>query len=236
MEVIYVGMEDPGDLAALDELRFRTGLKVRPVIVAPTELWETLDRSYRRLVEAPDGCRRVGELDVHRRQQHHPVDALKERCVSCPQRRAGRHSKGDRASDGVADQCDARLRAIEEVRVQSLKNALGHRVGRVPARPHARRGRAIAHPASQEIDQDQVVVIAQGADDVPPGLPIGRATVDENDHTLLGQVSCFLDRDVQRLGADERRDPGRPPGMGRRRHAQLDELVDVVLRDQLAVG
>jgi type IV pilus assembly protein PilB len=54
VEVIYVGMEDPGDLAALDELRFRTGLKVRPVIVAPTELWETLDRSYRRLVEAPD--------------------------------------------------------------------------------------------------------------------------------------------------------------------------------------
>jgi type IV pilus assembly protein PilB len=51
VEVIYVGMEDPGDLAALDELRFRTGLKVRPVIVAPTELWETLDRSYRRLVE-----------------------------------------------------------------------------------------------------------------------------------------------------------------------------------------
>jgi type IV pilus assembly protein PilB len=53
VEVIYVGMEDPGDLTALDELSFRTGMKVRPVIVAPSELWETLDRSYGRQVEAP---------------------------------------------------------------------------------------------------------------------------------------------------------------------------------------
>ena len=57
VEVIYVGMEDPGDLTALDELSFRTGLKVRPVIVAPTELWETLDRSYGHRVEAPDAGR-----------------------------------------------------------------------------------------------------------------------------------------------------------------------------------
>jgi type IV pilus assembly protein PilB len=54
VEVIYIGMEDPGDLTALDELGFRTGLKVRPVIVAPTELWETLDRSYGGLAEAPE--------------------------------------------------------------------------------------------------------------------------------------------------------------------------------------
>ena len=55
VEVVYVGMEDPGDLTALDELSFRTGMKVRAVIVAPTELWETLDRSYRRLSEAGAG-------------------------------------------------------------------------------------------------------------------------------------------------------------------------------------
>jgi type IV pilus assembly protein PilB len=46
VEVIYVGMEDPGDLAAIDDLSFRTGMKVRPVIVAPSELWETLEQSY----------------------------------------------------------------------------------------------------------------------------------------------------------------------------------------------
>lgn len=48
VEVIYIGMEDPGDLNAIDELSFRTGMKVRGVIVAPTELWETLEASYRR--------------------------------------------------------------------------------------------------------------------------------------------------------------------------------------------
>jgi hypothetical protein len=52
VEVIYIGMEDPGDLTAMDELSFRTGLKVRPVIVAPTELWETLERSYGGVAEA----------------------------------------------------------------------------------------------------------------------------------------------------------------------------------------
>lgn len=48
-EVIYFGMEDPGDLTAIDELSFRTGMKVRVVIVAPTQLSETLERSYGRL-------------------------------------------------------------------------------------------------------------------------------------------------------------------------------------------
>jgi hypothetical protein len=66
--VIYIGMEDPGDLNALDELSFRTGLKVRGVMVAPTELWETLDRSYRHVVEdqaAPDGPPDPGDTEPH---------------------------------------------------------------------------------------------------------------------------------------------------------------------------
>lgn len=54
MEVIYVGMEDPGNLMAIEDLSFRTGMKVRPVIVAPTELWEALDRSYGALVPTPE--------------------------------------------------------------------------------------------------------------------------------------------------------------------------------------
>jgi type IV pilus assembly protein PilB len=68
VEVIYIGMEDPGDLNALDELSFRTGLKVRGVMVAPTELWETLDRSYRHVVEdqaAPDGPPDPGDTEPH---------------------------------------------------------------------------------------------------------------------------------------------------------------------------
>jgi type IV pilus assembly protein PilB len=45
-EVLVLGMEDPTDLQALDDLSFRLGQKVRPVLVAPTELEEALHRHY----------------------------------------------------------------------------------------------------------------------------------------------------------------------------------------------
>jgi hypothetical protein len=45
---LFVGMDDPTDLAALDELMFRTGMPVKPVLVSPSELCEALDRFYHR--------------------------------------------------------------------------------------------------------------------------------------------------------------------------------------------
>jgi type IV pilus assembly protein PilB len=45
-EVLYLGMEDPADLEALDDLSFRLGEKVRPVLVAPTDLEVALQRHY----------------------------------------------------------------------------------------------------------------------------------------------------------------------------------------------
>ena len=77
VEVIYIGMEDPGDLNALDELSFRTGLKVRGVMVAPTELWETLDRSYRHVVEdqtAPDAPPDPGDTEPQLGAGPEPTD------------------------------------------------------------------------------------------------------------------------------------------------------------------
>jgi type IV pilus assembly protein PilB len=46
-KVLYVGMEDPCDLAALDEMSFRAGMQVRPVLMGPSELCEGIDRFYR---------------------------------------------------------------------------------------------------------------------------------------------------------------------------------------------
>lgn len=43
---LFLGMEDPSDLAVLDDLSFRTGMEVRPVMVGPTELGEAIDRYY----------------------------------------------------------------------------------------------------------------------------------------------------------------------------------------------
>jgi hypothetical protein len=46
VEILYLGMEEPGDLEAIDEVSFRSGLKVRPVTLAPSQLWAALERSY----------------------------------------------------------------------------------------------------------------------------------------------------------------------------------------------
>ncbi len=48
MGQLFLGMEDPSNLAVLDDLSFRTGLEVRPVMVGPSELAEAIDRAYRR--------------------------------------------------------------------------------------------------------------------------------------------------------------------------------------------
>ncbi len=43
---LYLGMEDPSDLTVLDDLSFRTGMEIRPVMVGPSELGEAIDRFY----------------------------------------------------------------------------------------------------------------------------------------------------------------------------------------------
>jgi len=45
-QVLYLGMENPVDLEALDEISFRLGEKVKPVLVAPSELDDALQRHY----------------------------------------------------------------------------------------------------------------------------------------------------------------------------------------------
>ncbi|MCZ6781893.1 MAG: hypothetical protein O7G30_01155, partial [Proteobacteria bacterium] len=45
---LYLGMEDPCDLSVLDDLRFRTGMQVKPVLMGPSELCEGIDRFYHR--------------------------------------------------------------------------------------------------------------------------------------------------------------------------------------------
>ena len=43
---LFVAMEDPSDLDAQGELGFRIGFRIRPVLVAPTELEDALQRHY----------------------------------------------------------------------------------------------------------------------------------------------------------------------------------------------
>jgi hypothetical protein len=54
VEILYLGMEEPGDLEAIDEVSFRAGMKVRPVTLPPSQLWASLERSYQ--VEGASGA------------------------------------------------------------------------------------------------------------------------------------------------------------------------------------
>lgn len=47
VEILFVGMEDPADLHALDDLTFRTGMKVRAAIVTPSRLRDAQRAHYR---------------------------------------------------------------------------------------------------------------------------------------------------------------------------------------------
>lgn len=57
VETLYLAMDDPSNLDVLDDLGFRTGLRVKPVVVATSEISAAIDRFYRhieRKVEASD--------------------------------------------------------------------------------------------------------------------------------------------------------------------------------------
>jgi type II secretory ATPase GspE/PulE/Tfp pilus assembly ATPase PilB-like protein len=44
--VLYLGMQDPADLEAIDDVSFRAGCRVKAVLVAPSELEEALRQQY----------------------------------------------------------------------------------------------------------------------------------------------------------------------------------------------
>ncbi len=45
-KVLHLAMQDPGDLETLDAMRFHVGFNVDPVLAAPSELEEALQRHY----------------------------------------------------------------------------------------------------------------------------------------------------------------------------------------------
>jgi type IV pilus assembly protein PilB len=45
---LFLGMEDPSKLEVLDDLCFRTGLEIQPVMMGPTELAKAIERYYTR--------------------------------------------------------------------------------------------------------------------------------------------------------------------------------------------
>jgi len=68
---LFLGMEEPSDLGVLDDLAFRTGMMIRPVMVGPTEIGEAIDRYY--MTRSAPPATPPSPPDLER-----PVDTLSE--------------------------------------------------------------------------------------------------------------------------------------------------------------
>lgn len=76
---LFLGMEDPSDFAVLDDLSFRTGLEIQPVMVGPSELSVAIDKFYltsgsRRTSEKTSTDEMLGELNLRRVDGSGPTD------------------------------------------------------------------------------------------------------------------------------------------------------------------
>jgi type IV pilus assembly protein PilB len=91
--VLHLGMDSPHDLAAVDDLTFRIGLKIRPVLVPPTQLADAIDRYYRRRDANPADLGFEGALEAPELDDTAPVvlspEALGEARVASAAARLG---------------------------------------------------------------------------------------------------------------------------------------------------
>lgn len=76
---LFLGMEDPSNLDVLDDLTFRTGMEVYPVMVGPTDLHAALDRYYNRAPSPSPSIRAdAGPLDLDTPFDENREDPLAE--------------------------------------------------------------------------------------------------------------------------------------------------------------
>lgn len=90
--VLYVAMQDPADLEAIDDVTFRAGCKVKPVLAAPTELEDALRHQYEfaaaggasetasgpEAVDEPDFLTLAGEVQFAAPREEAPLEFLRD--------------------------------------------------------------------------------------------------------------------------------------------------------------
>ena len=95
---LYLAMEDPSDLDAQGELGFRIGFRIRPVLVAPTELEDALQRHYHwaslmgTVGDTSPAPAPAAPLRGQRRSRRLPRPRTSRRTGGTPSRRASRDS------------------------------------------------------------------------------------------------------------------------------------------------
>jgi hypothetical protein len=89
-QVLYVGMEDPVDLEALDELSFRVGEAVKPVLVAPSELEAALQRHYHWAARAGEPARSLAREDEEDEPEFNEIGSAPASSLDAPARQRSR--------------------------------------------------------------------------------------------------------------------------------------------------
>jgi hypothetical protein len=84
---LFLGMEDPSNLAVLDDLSFLTGMEIHPVMVGPTELGEAIDRYYlssgsAQKSRSPEASETLGERNLRSLAGPDPKQAAKHDATS----------------------------------------------------------------------------------------------------------------------------------------------------------
>ena len=145
-KTLFLAMEDPSDLEALDDLSFQIGEKLRPVLVAPTELEDALQRHYHgaALMGPADALppvrvsqpRRPDPEDAETAPELPPLDPLLDPGPEPAAFGFGSGARSWRASrDGTGSECRAGLRGALGPRALAGPGAAGD-----PARPRAAPG------------------------------------------------------------------------------------------------
>jgi hypothetical protein len=163
-------MEDPSNLAVLDDLSFRTGMEIHPVMVGPSELGEAMDRYY------------LGANAVSARR----TDAE----TSGEDAAASSHTLSHTLSDTLTDNAmeDAAEDAMGERNLRSVKDEVDEQTP-PGLRPSARvdvtaSDDALIPPASRDIEIHLNEPVAARVPVLPDGLleDVARA-VEETENT-----------------------------------------------------
>ena len=135
-KTLMLAMQDPADFDALDEVAFRVGYEIKPVLVAPGELDEALNRHY--LAESPGEADSIGEFATgdENEPEDEPDLLVLENVLKDAELPALK--EGGKPSDPLADAPSSDiLRALTELLLAKgliTREELDDRLGQVGAR------------------------------------------------------------------------------------------------------
>lgn len=168
---LTVAMIDPSDLKAIDEIAFRTGYVVRPVVAPEVRIVLAMEKYYR----------------IERKLRYIHAPHLLAKTATAAEKKA--------PAPGAGEPDDSWYRKIEKEQAACLHPSLGDKQPPLPEEPrgpeHAQQPEALPTLSMDELDEQ--LASAEGRDDIATAI-----TDYMGQH--VGNVAMFLIRDHTALG------------------------------------